>query len=123
MQKGDVFLMGNPRGRTKHPWIIISDLNKHGGSGVIVNLTTDKNRSGADCCLNVGDHPWIAEESWVCFGDAILLPPTAWQKISQGIASRIIVPQPALPAAHIQKIVAAARVSKSFPSVYLKFLD
>lgn len=123
MQKGDVFLMGNPGGRTKHPWIILSDLSKHGGSGVIVNLTTDKDRSGTDCSLDVGDHPWITEESWVCFGDAQCLSPAKWHKISQGITSRIIVPQSALAETHLKKIISAAKVSKAFPAVCLKFLD
>jgi hypothetical protein len=81
MQKGDVFLMGNPGGHTKHPWIIISDLVKHGGCGLIVNLTSDKIRSGAECSLNVGDHPWIKNECWISFGDALCLCAAEWQAI------------------------------------------
>ena len=124
MQKqGDVFLMGNPGGKTKHPWIVMSDLSKHGGWGVIVNLTTDKDRSGTDCCFGVGDHPWISEQCWVCFGDAMCLSPAQWQKINYGIISRIIIPQNALGTRCLEKLIAAAKVSKAFPSVYLKFLD
>ena len=123
MQKGDVFLMGSPSAKTKHLWIVISDLAKHGGTGVIVNLTTDKSRSGTDCSLNVGDHPWITQECWVCFGDALCLTPDKWHKINQGIAGKLIVQQNPLGQAHLSRIISAAKVSKAFPTVHLKFLD
>jgi len=123
MQKGDTFLMGSIGGSKKHLWILISDLNKHHGNGVIVNLTTNKERSGGDCSLCQGDHPWLAGECWVSFGDAMCLTPDKWQKIQQGIAMKLIVPREQLAQAQLEKVISAAKVSKAFPSVYLKFLD
>ena len=123
MQKGDTFLMGSVGGSKKHLWVLISDLNKHSGAGIIVNLTTNKDRSGGDCSLCQGDHPWLTEECWVSFGDALCLAPEQWKKIEQGIAIKLIVPREQLAKSHLEKIVSAAKVSKAFPSIYLRFLD
>jgi hypothetical protein len=51
------------------------------------------------------------------------LTPEKWQKIQQGIAMKLIIPQEQLAKAHLEKIISAAKVSKAFPSVYLKYLD
>ena len=123
MQKGDTFLMGSVGGKKKHLWVLLSDLNKHHGTGVIVNLTTDKDRSGGDCSLCVGDHPWLTGECWVSYGDAMCLSSDKWPKIQQGIASGLIVPQESLAKVHLEKIISAAKVSKAFPSLFMKFLD
>ncbi|MGA9778615.1 MAG: hypothetical protein WBS33_10125 [Verrucomicrobiia bacterium] len=123
MQKGDTFLMGSIGGKKKHLWILLSDLNKHRGTGVIVNLTTDKDRSGGDCSLCVGDHPWLTSECWVSYGDAMCLASDKWSKIQHGIAMGLIVLQDPLAKNHLEKIILAAKVSKAFPSLYLKFLD
>jgi hypothetical protein len=123
MQKGDTFLMGSVGGSKKHLWILISDLNKHNGAGVIVNLTTNKERSGSDCCLSAGDHPWLVEACWVSYGDAIYLSTDKWLKIQQGIANKLIIQREPLTKVHLEKVISAAKVSKAFPTIYLKFLD
>jgi hypothetical protein len=123
MQKGDTFLMGSVGGKKKHLWILLSDLNKHQGTGIVVNLTTDKDRSGGECSLGVGDHPWLTEECWVSYGDAMCLPPDKWPKIQQGVKMGLIVPQPPLPRVCLEKVIAAAKVSKAFSSIFLELLD
>lgn len=123
MQKGDTFLMGNVGGNKKHLWIVLSDLSKHHGTGIIVNLTTDKERSGGDCSLCAGDHQWLTEECWVSYGDAMCLSPDKWLKIQHGVTQRLIIPHDPLAKAHLEKIISAAKVSKAFSSVYMKFLD
>lgn len=123
MQKGDTFLMGSIGGKKKHLWILLSDLNKHHGSGVIVNLTTDRDRSGGECSLGIGDHPWLRSQCWVSYGDAMRLAPDKWPKIQHGITMGLIIPQNPLAKNHLEKVILAAKVSKAFPSLYLKYLD
>src|SRR5215472_7297517 len=65
-QIGDTFLFG----QGSHLWVVISDPAKNNGDYVMVNLTTDVFRGGKDCQLNVGDHQWIREPTYVNYGDA-----------------------------------------------------
>ena len=123
MQRGDTFLMGNPHGRVKHLWIVISDSAKHGGTGVIVNLTTNKERSGDDCSLTAADHPWIDHQCWVCFGDALCLCPEKWKALKAGIPTKMIVPQATLAKNVVDRIVSEAKTSTSFPPICLRYLD
>jgi hypothetical protein len=74
--------------------------------------------------LAKGDHPWLTEpESWVCYGDATLMTPDGWAKIQAGISKGFIVRQPKLGQAYLDRVVKAAKTSKAFPTVYLKYLD
>jgi hypothetical protein len=124
MEKGDAFLMGVVGGTKKHLFIVISDPRKHHGCGVIVNVSTDKARAGGACLLAKGEHPWLTEAgSWVCYGDATLMTPDGWARIQVGISKRFIVPQARLSQGCVDRIVKAAKTSKAFPSVYLKYLD
>ena len=124
MERGDAFLMGVVGGTKKHLFIVISDPKKHQGCGVILNLTTNKARSGGECRLVRGEHAWLTEaESWVCYGDATLMTPDGWAKIQIGISKRFIVPQAKLSQGCLDRIVKAARTSRAFPSLYLKYLD
>jgi hypothetical protein len=124
MNKGDAFLMGVPGGKKKHLFVVISDTKKHDGFGLIVNFSTDKIRSGGECPFVNGEHPFLTEPlSWVCFGDATLLSPDGWAKVQAGITRKTIVPQVPMSAPCLARIINAARISKAFPPVYLKFLD
>lgn len=86
MERGDCFLMGNPKGKKKHLWTLLSDVRKHSGAGVIVNFSTDQNRSGGECPIVKNEHRWFTEPtSWVCFGDAQLITVDGWVQIQTGI--------------------------------------
>jgi hypothetical protein len=122
MKLGDAFLMGNPGGSTKHLWILISDPAKHNSHGIIVNLTTDKERSGGECRLSVGDHRWLTCDCWVSYADARLIASDQWRNIQYGIRQRILIEQPPVAAAALAKIIAAAKKSTAFAPVFLKYL-
>ncbi|MCH8270038.1 MAG: hypothetical protein IH985_02350 [Planctomycetes bacterium] len=68
MKIGDTFLITKP-GRTldTHLWIVLSDPAANPDKVLIVNLTSCKDRKSIDesCILDVGDHPWVREQSYV----------------------------------------------------------
>jgi hypothetical protein len=71
MKLGDAFTMAvPPRYDTPHLFFVISDPSKLGGVYHVVNITTDYIRAGKDCILNIGDHEWITELSYISFRDA-----------------------------------------------------
>ena len=122
--QGDTFLMGSPGGKTKHLWIVLSDKAKHSGHVLAVNLTTDSARAGGECELNCGDHVWITEKSWVSFGDAKVFDLEKDAGLfSSGVNQGWIVPHSTMDTSMLARIVAAAKLSRAFPPVYLKFLD
>jgi hypothetical protein len=124
MDKGDCFLMGALRGRTKHLWVIITDPAKFGGSAVIVNLSTDALRSGGECFLAAGEHPWLIQpQSWACFKDAMLMTASGWNDIQTGINMGFIIPTDRMPADSVEKLIAAARTSRFLSPVLLPYLD
>lgn len=67
MQIGDTYLWSEGG----HLWVVVSDPNLHKGEFIAVNLTKDAFRAGKECELNIGDHQWIKEKTYVSFGDAI----------------------------------------------------
>jgi len=113
MQQGDTFLMGNPGGRTKHLWMILSDPLKHGGAFVIVNLTSP-DVAHSTCVLKFGEHPWLKYDSDVNFGDSLEITAKAANNITVGINSNTIIPQVPLSISVVQRIVAAAQLSPAF---------
>jgi hypothetical protein len=134
MNKGDSFLMGvliknNAYPPKKHLWVVLSDISKHGGYGVIVNLSTDELRAEGDCPCEPHEHPWLNEPvTWVCYGDAKLIKPEGWQQMQAGIKNRVIIPQAACTKIFVDKLVTGAQLSaqKPFPGFrkdFLPFLD
>jgi hypothetical protein len=124
MDKGDCFLMGAPSGRTKHLWVVISDTRKYSGCGVIVNFSTNESRSGGECSLLQGEHPWFTQgQSWVCFKDALLMTVQGWNDIQTGMSMGFIVLSDKMPVACVDKIITAAKTSKFFQVALLKYLD
>jgi hypothetical protein len=124
MQLGDTFLMPCPWSQAKilHLWIVISDPAKHGGIFVIVNLTTDRARSGSDCKLNKGDHPWVTEECFVSFGDALEITPSQEAMINQLIPSKTVILHDPLDEEVLLRIITAAKQSKALTLKYKKYL-
>jgi len=122
MNIGDVFTMAVPPNYdVPHLFFVISDPLKNGGIYHIVNITTDQIRAGKECVLNVGDHEWIIEESFVTFGDAREID----LKMSKGLDSLIgskIKMRARLKPAVLERIVTAAKVSKAIPVRFKKFI-
>ena len=113
---------------TKHLWIVLSDIRNHNGYGLIVNLSTDEIRTGKECPITRNEHPWLTEPtSWVCYGDARVIPPFGWTRMQSAVGSFIVL-QPKCSDALVNKIIAGAKQSAvnsqgAFPSDYLKYLD
>lgn len=118
MQLGDTFLFNVPNA---HLWIVASDPSKHAGSFIILNLTTDSRRSGTDCELNVGDHPWIREKCWVNFGDAEEVTPVEEAKLIAFMASGTINNNHPVTQSVLAKIAAAAKTTKALKMNYRKY--
>jgi len=116
IQIGDTFLI-------QHLWIVISDPTKNSGSFLIVNLTTDKLRAGGTCELRRGDHEWITKTCYVSFGDAREVDPEKEIKLLDLMkCGRITKHFPVNPAI-LQKIIRAARESKSLPIGFRKYFS
>jgi hypothetical protein len=105
-----------------HLWVVISDPAKNCGEFIAVNLTKDLFRAGKDCELNVGDHKWIAERTFVCFGDAMKLGPKEELKLQKQIASGTIKMHSPVGRATLEKIVAAGKISKALADCFKKYL-
>jgi hypothetical protein len=124
MEIGEAFLMGSPRGNSKHLWIVISNKNKHGGKAVIINVTTDQARCCGVCMLAAGDHPWLVEaQSWVSYRDAMLMDTSGWGRIYEGMRSGMIVSERKTPEPCLKKIIVGAKQSHAFPPRLLEYLD
>jgi hypothetical protein len=129
MDKGDTFLMGVLKGRKKHLWVVISDPKKHNGIRLIVDLSTDPDRTGKECPILYGEHPWLTEPvSWLCYADAAPIPDNRWHLILAGIPSQFVIPERPMPTITLGKIIAGAKISASktngaFRKDYLPYLD
>jgi len=104
-----------------HLFFVISDPDKHNGTFVIVNVTRNWFRAGRECILGVGDHPWIQEECFVSFADALEITTERAEMITALIGTRI---QSQLPLGErtLAKIVGAAKESKAIPIAFKKYL-
>ena len=124
MKLGDTFLMPCPWSGPKipHLWIVISDPAKHNGVFVIVNLTTDRARSGSDCKLDKGDHHWIIQECYVSFPDALEITPEQEAMINQLTASKMVTLLDPLEEAVLSRVVDAAKKSKALAPIRKKYL-
>jgi hypothetical protein len=97
--------------------------NKHNGTSVIVNLTSNKVRSGDDCPMSSTDHPWIKKDCWVCFQDALCVSAVQWNLINNAIASKKIIPQVKTGDKTIERIVLEAKKTSALPKICLPYLD
>lgn len=88
----------------------------------MVNLTTDAFRAGKECELNVGDHQWIRQPSYVSYGDARKVTAKEDAQIqllvSQGQIRQHFPMKPAV----LQKIIAEAKKSKAIPTDFVALL-
>jgi hypothetical protein len=122
MNIGDAFLMSVAPRHIPHLYFVISDKNKNSGTFIIVNITGDRFRSGKECVLNLGDHPWIKKESFVSFADALEINPSNYRRIQRLIVQKKIKLQPSLRPEILAKIVDAAKESDAIPENFKKHL-
>ena len=114
MQLGDTFVI-------EHLWIVISDPAKHAEKFIIVNLTTDRERAGTECELGMGDHEWITQKSYVSFGDALEVGRKEELKIIEQMAAGTIKKHYPMKPAVLQKIMVAAKTSRSLRIGFRKY--
>jgi hypothetical protein len=118
MQLGETFVMGEDG----HLWVIISDPTMHNNESIMVNITSNVFRAGRECELNPGDHPFVTGKSYISFGDARKITPDAETKMKKCIASGLIRPHAPMKKATLDRIVAAAKLSKALRKGYRAYL-
>jgi len=79
-----------------------------------VNLTTNAARAGTDCKLSKGDHPFIAQDSYISYGDALEITPTKAKNLEELIEKKFIHTHAPIEEKYVTKICAAAMTSKAF---------
>jgi hypothetical protein len=122
MNLGDAFTMAvPPKYDVAHLFFVISDPLKNRGVYHIVNITTNYIRAGKECILNVGDHEWITQESFVTFRDTREINAEMSKVIDSLIGDKIKM-QRSLRVDVLQRIVAAGKASKAIPVEFKKFL-
>ncbi len=120
MKLGDAFTMAvPPRYDTPHLFFVISDPSKSGGIYHIVNITTDYIRAGKDCILDVGDHHWITELSYVSFRDAREITPDL---NLDSLVGKLVTMQAPLRQDILEKIVGVAKTTKGYRNEFKSFL-
>jgi hypothetical protein len=122
MLVGDSFLMPTPGHSWDHLWIVISNPQNHGGSFIVVNLTTDVARAGKECSLDLGEHRWITQKCYVNFADALEITPEKEAHIQTLVASKKIAMHDTLDDTILARIIAAAKQSKALPLKFRKYL-
>jgi hypothetical protein len=122
MKLGDAFTMAVPPNYdTPHLFFVISDPSKNGGIFHIVNITTDYIRAGRECVLNVDDHEWITQTSFVTFRDARQIDDELGRALDSLVGTKVRMEAP-LRTDVLQRIVQSARVSRAIPIKFKKFL-
>ncbi len=120
MKLGDAFTMAvPPRYDTPHLFFVISDPSKNSGTFHIVNITSDYIRAGKECVLEIGDHEWITKSSYVAFRDAREITP---RLNLDSLVGKLITMQKPLRFEILERIITAARNSRSFRKEFKRFL-
>lgn len=109
VQIGDTFLFG----QGGHLWVVISDPARNNGEYVIANLTTDVFRAGKECELDVEDHQWIREKSYVSYGDARKVTPREDVQIELLVSRGQIKKHFPMKPEVLRRIVSAGRGSRA----------
>jgi hypothetical protein len=118
VQIGDTFLFG----QGSHLWVVISDPAKNNGEYVIVNLTTDVFRAGKECQLDVGDHQWVRQTSYVSYGDARKVTPKENARIQSLVSQGQVRQHFPMKQATLQKIISQAKTSNAIAADLLALL-
>jgi hypothetical protein len=118
MQLGDTFIAG----QGGHLWIVISSPSNRCGHYVIVNLTTNPSRAGTDCILDVGDHYWISEKSYVSYGDAKIVSPAQEALLMTCMENGSISRNRPMDADILRDIIDCGKKSKALAPCYKAYL-
>lgn len=105
-----------------HLWVVISDPSAHAGVFVAVNLTRDVFLAGKECVLEKGDHKWVRETTYVCFGKAMKIGPKEEANLQKQIQAGTIKMHMPMDPKIIAKIVIAAKTSKALSLELLAYL-
>jgi hypothetical protein len=116
IQMGDTFVMG----LGGHLWIVLSDPAKNCGNFIMANLTSDRRRAGTDCEVNVGEHKWVTHKCFVNFGDAKEVTPQQAAELQKFIRGGVIEKHFPMEQSILQRITAAAKISKALPIAFKK---
>lgn len=120
MRLGDAFTMAvPPRYDTPHLFFVISDPAKSGGIYHIVNITTDYIRAGKDCILNIEDHEWITEPSYISYRDAREITPAL---DLDSLVGKLVIMKAPLRTLVLEKIVSVAKTTKGYRNEFKRFL-
>ena len=120
MNLGDAFLMRIP-GHQHHLWFVISDPTAH-AAFIIVNVTSDAERTGKECALLPGDHKWITKECYINFADALEITPEKAIFIQTLLGKGCIKMEAPLDGVVLRRIIAAAKKSKALQIAFKKYL-
>jgi len=122
MKLGDAFTMGvPPKYDNPHLFFVVTDPLKNKGVYHVVNITTDQLRAGKECILEVGDHEWITEKSFVSFADMREIDLAKSAKLQLLIGTKVKM-QRSLKNGSLQKIIESGKASKAIPVAFKKLL-
>ena len=115
MKLGDAFMMTvPPKYNIDHLHFVISDPAKHGGTFVVVNVTSDQLRAGKHCPLQAGCHLNVKKDCFVSFPDSLEITPAVAAKLDSLVGKLVSMVKPMSPEM-LASIVATAKASKAFP--------
>ena len=70
MKPGDTFIGGGEIHGTDHLWLVLNDPAAHGGTVLLVNLSTLRPDAETTCLLRPGEHGFITRDSYVRYRSA-----------------------------------------------------
>ena len=108
MNAGDAFLLAD-RGIDPHLWFVLSDPSLDPRHVVIVSFTSWAPYKDQSCVVDQGDHPWIKHKTCVYFRGAQVVSNDI---LDRQVAAGVLVPQPPLGQALLDRIRAASGQSK-----------
>lgn len=110
---GSTFWGQAPNSKKPHLYVVISCPTLNDGKVAIVNITSYYPGCGnTECFIRVGDHPDIVHDSVVRFDDG---NDPLVSTIEDGIKRGLLTPSDPMSEATLNRIIEAARVSKSIP--------
>lgn len=117
MRLGETVLMPVPGVAVPHLWILITEPSAETHLGVFVSVTALRGGKDQTVVLRPGDHPYIAKDSVVYYGDARLLDTT---RIDADLAAGTVQSQEPCSARLLRLLQDGALASPYTPNAILK---